>query len=101
MKERILQTITKVFGENAENVYFNGFRAEGCSVIIVGSVWSYQIEKLIQVLNEDMGDKFEHLLGEWRVRKASQSTIVNKAVPEDVRDDCYEVRLIFNGFYSH
>lgn len=96
---QILQIFEKIFGEGANEVFFNGKRAEGCSVIIVGSVWSYQMEALIEAINEEMPDKFEKKLREWRVRKATPDTIVNKEVPEDVRDDCYEVRLIFEGYY--
>lgn len=97
--EQILQIFKKVFGENANEVFFNGTRAEGCSLIFVGDVWSYQVEKLINVLNQTMSDKFGRYFGEWRVRKATQGTIVNKEVPKDVLNDCYEVRLIFMNYY--
>lgn len=101
MKQRILKVFEKVFGENANEVFFNGFRAEGCSIIIIGEVWSYMVEKLIEVINEDLADKFDSPLAEWRVRKGTPLTIVNKEVPEDLRDDCYEVRLICKGHYRH
>lgn len=101
MKQRILKVFETVFGDNAENIYFNGLREEGCSVIVLGYVWNKQIDELLQVLNQDMADKLEQPLGEWRVRRAYPGTIVNKEVPEDVREDCYEVRLIYNGYYGH
>lgn len=99
MKKRMEQVIEKVFGENANQVFLNGLRAEGCSIIVADSVWSHQIEKLIEVLNAEMGDELVRPLDEWRAKKATSNTIVNKEIPEEVRNDCYEVRLIYKGFY--
>lgn len=99
MKRKIEQVIEKVFCDNANQVFFNGLRAEGCSIIVAESVWSHQIEKLKDVLNAEMSDELQRPLGEWRVRKAISNTMVNKEVPEEVRNDCYEVRLIYKGWY--
>ena len=100
MKERILQVFNQVFGETGIDVFFNGWRAEGCSVIVTDSVWSHQIEKLIQALNLALPE-LKYPLDEWRVRKATANAIVSKEVPEDIKDDCYEVRLIYKGTYRH
>lgn len=100
MDERIKKVLRKVFGNTAKVVYFNGFRAEGFSIIVAESVWSHRMEKLIKVYNEDIGDEKGRPLGEWRVRKAKLPYIVNKHVPKDVRNDCYEVRLIFKNWYK-
>ena len=100
MKERILQVFNQVFGETAIDVFFNGWRAEGLSVLITNSVWSYQIEELVQALNQALPE-LEYPLDEWRVRKATANAIVNKEVPEEDKDDCYEVRLIYKGTYHH
>lgn len=97
---QINQAFIKVFGKDlAKEVWFNGRRAEGCSLIIVDSVWSYQMDALMKALNEVPG-LFELPFGEWRVRKARLNYIVNQNVPRDVRDNCYEVRLIFKDFLS-
>ena len=97
--EQINQVFARVFGKDlAKEIWFNGHRAEGCSLIIVDSVWSYQMAALMAALNEVPG-LFELPFGEWRVRKATPNYIVNQNVPRDVRDNCYEVRLIFKDFY--
>ena len=98
--EQVIEIIKKVFGENAGDVFFNGTRAEGCSFIFVGDVWSHQVDKLIHALNEDAGGLLERNLGEWRVRKGNQNNIVNKEFPADARENCYEVRLIYKNYYG-
>lgn len=98
--KQVIEVIKRVFGENAGDVFFNGTRAEGCSFIFVGDVWSHQVDKLIQALNEVGGDLLERDLGEWRVRKGNQNNIVNNEVPADARKDCYEVRLIYKNYYG-
>jgi hypothetical protein len=105
-----------LFGERANEYYFNGDRSEGYSIIIVGHVYSREIEQIMNALNVrraaiynrpefiakhlhlKLGEFYEKPVREWRVRKADDATIVNLAVPEDVKDDCYEVRLIRREF---
>lgn len=98
--KQINQVIVEALGEDRANeVWFNGTRAEGCSIIVEGSVWSYQIEALMAAFNRVSG-LFEKELGEWRVRKAAPNFIANQEVPEHVRNDCYEVRMIFKNYYT-
>lgn len=96
---KISQVLARALGEDrAKEVWFNGTRAEGCSIIVADGVWCDEIDSLMSCLNVTPG-LFDKTFDNWRVKKAMPHHIVNPNVPEDVRDNCYEVRLIFKDFY--
>ena len=84
--KQINQVIVEALGEDRANeVWFNGTRAEGCSIIVEGSVWSYQIEALMAAFNRVSG-LFEKELGEWRVRKAARYRTLGNIIAHLLRN---------------
>ena len=99
--ENINRILREVFGDNSNTYhFFNGERAEGLSIVVPSSISSYALEELVCLINDEHPN--DKPITEYHIRKIRPELIIYpKAVSEIVKHDCFEIRLVQKGFYSH